>query len=250
LLERGNRKVVVPYAVALAGLIPPSAVRLRRDFAQLLLAIKAHALIHRSHRPVNEKGEIVADIKNDYAAVRDIMKDVMAESSGKAVKDTIKETVDAVTKLMDTTEQKAAKLLGDTSGVTAQQVGRHLKLDKSVAHRRLQAAVSEGFVNNLETRRGQPGKYVCSGQEIESEETLPAVEKLLAVSIPSEILATVQPEPNHPLSDNDLTVADHLATGTAPVLQPAPPPPPLQSGCTVANPSATGFATGLAACNR
>jgi energy-coupling factor transporter ATP-binding protein EcfA2 len=239
-LERSNRKVVVPYAVTLAELIPPSAVRLRRDFAQLLLAIKAHALIHRSHRPVNEKGEIVADIKNDYAAVRDIMKDVMAESSGKAVKDTIKETVDAVTKLMDTTEQKA----GDTSGVTAQQVGRHLKLDKSVAHRRLQAAVSEGFVSNLETRRGQPGKYVCSGQEIESEETLPTIEKLLSVSIPSEILATVQPEPNHSLSDNDLTVADHLATGTAPALRPAPPP--LQSGCTVANPSATGFATGLA----
>jgi hypothetical protein len=135
-------------------------------------------------------------------------------------------------------------LMQNNSALKKLEVG--LKLDKSVAHRRLQAAVSEGFVTNLETRRGQPGKYVCSGQEIESEETLPTVEKLLSVSIPSEILATVQPEPNHPLSDSDLTVADHLATGAAPVLQPAPPPPPLQSGCTVANPSATGFATCLA----
>ena len=33
-------------------LIPPKAVRLRRDFSQLLRAIKAHALLHRAHREV------------------------------------------------------------------------------------------------------------------------------------------------------------------------------------------------------
>jgi energy-coupling factor transporter ATP-binding protein EcfA2 len=180
-LERGNRKVVVPYAVVLARLIPPSAVRLRRDFTQLILAIKAHALIHRNHRKTSEFGEIIADVENDYAAVRDIMKDVMAESSGKAVKETVKQTVAAV--------KQATAGMAEDEGATAQQVGKILKLDKSTARRRLIAALNEGFILDLEARKGQPGKYRCSSQEIESGETLP---------IPSEILATVPPEPNHP----------------------------------------------------
>src|SRR5262249_30647847 len=53
-LAAGNCKVVVPFAKELAGLIPPRSVRLRRDFAQVLLATKAHALLHRYHRAVDD----------------------------------------------------------------------------------------------------------------------------------------------------------------------------------------------------
>jgi hypothetical protein len=45
-LELGEHTVTIPYAKALAKLIPPAAVRLRRDFGSLLALIRSHALLH------------------------------------------------------------------------------------------------------------------------------------------------------------------------------------------------------------
>ena len=52
----GNCNVTIPYAEVLAQLISPKAVRLRRDFSQIILAIKAHALLHREQRFVDDDG--------------------------------------------------------------------------------------------------------------------------------------------------------------------------------------------------
>ena len=60
-LACGERRVIVPFSGTLSQLIPPKAVRLRRDFAQLLRAVMAHALLHRHHRRRNEDGTIKAD---------------------------------------------------------------------------------------------------------------------------------------------------------------------------------------------
>ena len=50
-LAAGNCKVDIPFAKELGRLIVSAkAPRLRRDFAQILLAIKAHALINQQHR--------------------------------------------------------------------------------------------------------------------------------------------------------------------------------------------------------
>ena len=69
----GNKKVVVPFAEELAAMIPPRATRLRRDFPQILLAIKAHALIHCYRRDNNEQGELIADLDLDYGPVADLI---------------------------------------------------------------------------------------------------------------------------------------------------------------------------------
>ena len=45
------------------------------------MAIKAHALIHREHRFENDAGEITADITHDYAVVRELMSDLLAEGA-------------------------------------------------------------------------------------------------------------------------------------------------------------------------
>ena len=56
-LAAGECQVIVFYARTLARLIKETkAVRLRRDFSQLLIAIKAHALLHREHRKRSKKG--------------------------------------------------------------------------------------------------------------------------------------------------------------------------------------------------
>ncbi len=81
----GNKNVVVPFADALATLIPPRATRLRRDFSQIIACIKSHALIHCCRRMNNEKGELVADLDLDYVPVAELIGHITAEGAGIAV---------------------------------------------------------------------------------------------------------------------------------------------------------------------
>jgi hypothetical protein len=80
-LAAGNRSVIVPFAKELGKLIPPRSVRLRRDFSQILLAVKAHALLHRNHRQVDDRGQIVADLDLDYRPVAELMGGIVAEAT-------------------------------------------------------------------------------------------------------------------------------------------------------------------------
>jgi hypothetical protein len=63
-----------------------------------------------------------------------------------------------------------------------------LKLDKSSAWRRLRVASTKGYIVNLETRKGQPGRYRVTNQEVEAEELLPAPE-----AIKGDAVQPVQP---------------------------------------------------------
>lgn len=168
-LEAGERRVVVPFAASLSDKIPAASVRLRRDFGQIIRAIKAHALLHREHRERDGLGQIVASL-DDYRAVADLMGRIVAESSGVAVNPEMQETIDAVALL--------TKNMPDDQGASALDIARQLKLDKSAAWRRLKNAQLEGFVVNLEARRGQPGRYRRTTQKIEPMELLPPAEAL------------------------------------------------------------------------
>jgi hypothetical protein len=169
-LEHGDREVVVSYAEALAEMVPPVAVRLRRDFGQVLCAIQAHALLHREQRDRDDAGRIIADLANDYAAVRELMNAILAEGAGVAVNPAMTETITAV--------EKATATLLQNEGASAQDIGKVLKLDKSAAWRRLIKARNEGFIVNLETRKGMPGKYRATQQEVEPLNILPSVEEM------------------------------------------------------------------------
>ncbi len=91
-LELGERRVTVPYAHELARLVPPKAVRLRRDFKAVLTLIKAHALIHQLSRPRDDRGQIVACCE-DYAVVREIVSDMVSEGVQATIKTTVREVV-------------------------------------------------------------------------------------------------------------------------------------------------------------
>jgi hypothetical protein len=170
-LELGERRVVVPFAAAMAELIPALAVRLRRDVGQVIRAIQAHALLHREQRGRDDDGQIVADIERDYATVRELLNSILAEVSGVAVNKAMTETIDAVS--------KATAGMSEAEGASAQDVGRTLKLDKSAARRRLLAARDEGFVVNLERRKGMPGKYRVTSQNVEHVNILPDAATLI-----------------------------------------------------------------------
>ena len=79
--------------------MPPVAVRLRRDFKTVLMLIRAHALLHQATRQKDEAGRIIATIE-DYAAVRELVADLVAAGVEATVRPEVRETVAAVADLI------------------------------------------------------------------------------------------------------------------------------------------------------
>jgi hypothetical protein len=155
-----------------------------RDVGQVIRAIKAHALMHREHRDRDQDGQIVANVV-DYILVSELMNDILAEGSGLAVSPAVAKTTEAVI--------EATAEMNTDEGATAQAIGKILKLDKSAARRRLVKAANEGFVVNLETRKGQPGRYRATGQAVEGALLLPQPKVLFASQSPANPQEPAQP---------------------------------------------------------
>jgi hypothetical protein len=164
-LAAGERRVAVPYGEAIADLIPPLAVRLRRDFTTLISLIKAHALLHRSNRPVDKDGRIVATVA-DYAAVRGLLFKRFAEGVEATVPPTIRETVAAVGGV------------GGVGEVSITGLAKILGLDKNSAWHRVKRAIERGYLVNREEKRGMPAKIAIADPLPDEIEILPPVEAL------------------------------------------------------------------------
>jgi hypothetical protein len=137
----GITGIDVPFGKVLASTVPTKSLRVRRDFGQLLTAIKTHALLQHEHRTIKRGGVVAADL-TDYAVVRELMSETFATS---ALTKTIKETIAAVRAL-----QPHAMVI---------DVAQHLRINKSSASRRLQEAQAAGYITNAETRAGYPAKF-------------------------------------------------------------------------------------------
>jgi hypothetical protein len=163
-LEAGERQVVVRFAERLADLVPPVAVRLRRDFRLLLTLIAAHALLHRERRGRDEQGRVIATLR-DYVALRELVADLFAEGVDATVKPETREIVAII------------KALGKDE-VSVTEIAKALKLDKGAASRRVSDATAHGYLVNAETRRGRPAR-ICLGDPLPSEiEILPHPDRL------------------------------------------------------------------------
>jgi hypothetical protein len=106
---------------------------------------------------------------DDYAAVRALTVDLISEGVGALVRGTLRETVAAVSALIDR----------GTSEPTILAVASQLKLDKSAASRRVRAAQDAGYLKNLEERRGMPARLAL-GEPLPGDlELLPLSEQLV-----------------------------------------------------------------------
>lgn len=132
-LASGERRVVVPYAAALADVCATAMVRMRRDFSCLLSLIEAHALLHRETRGRDAEGRIVAEIR-DYDEVRRHVADLMAEALEASVPRLMRQTVEVVRSISNEYDR------------SVRVVARMLRIHPSVASRRCQAAVRAGYV--------------------------------------------------------------------------------------------------------
>lgn len=166
-LANAEHGVTVPYSGELAALIPPVAVRLRRDFGAVLSLIRAHAILHQASRARDGEGRVVATTE-DYARVRELVADLVSEGVEATVPPTIRETVGALRRLH----------AEDSEPSTIAALAEELELDKSSAWRRVRAAMDRGYVKNLEDRKGRPARLVPGDSLPDDIEILPTPERL------------------------------------------------------------------------
>ena len=133
------------------------AVRLRRDWNAVSSLIKAHAIMHQRSRETSG-GQIVADLY-DYTAVRSLVSDLVADAVGATVPASVRETVEAVTRL------------DNGFGATVAAVARELEIERSAASRRLATARDRGYLVNQEEKRGKPARYK-PGEPMPGEDVL------------------------------------------------------------------------------
>lgn len=183
----GSRKVSIPYAHDLAEKADPRAVRLRRDFGQVLNLVAAHAILHQATRQRDAYDRILATL-DDYRAVHGLVIDIVSEGVQATVSQATRDTVKAVSEL-----QAEAP---DNKPVNYLQVANRLGLDKTTASRRAKVAIENGYLVNEEDRRGMPARLILGDPLPEPVKLLPSPEDLgggEGMSIPSEYAATMQP---------------------------------------------------------
>jgi hypothetical protein len=161
---------VIPYAMRLAEMIPPVAVRLRRDFTAILHLIMSHAILHQASREQDDRGRIIATIE-DYKAVWDLVAPIVSRGVQMTVPATIRETVQAVERL----EQGKKKGM---VGASLMDVANILHLNRSTVSRRVSACLEEGYLVNRQTKRGQPSRLFVGDPLPGNSVVLPTPESL------------------------------------------------------------------------
>jgi hypothetical protein len=177
LLDLSLHRVEIPYATALAELIPPDAVRLRRDFGAVLGLIAAHAVLHQGTR-ASLDGALLATI-DDYRVVHELVADLVSEGVEATVAETVRETVAAV-----------ARIGTDEKPATLKQLGKELGLDSSSVYRRAAKAIDGGWIVNT-ADKGKPFKLVKGADLPEDKDILPKPWRLEDAMTPEAEMAAV-----------------------------------------------------------
>jgi DNA-binding transcriptional ArsR family regulator len=169
-LAGAEHRVWIPYAKILADLIPPVAVRLRRDFGALMNLIRAHAVLHQASGDRDATGRIIATI-GDYAAVRELVVDLVGEGVETTVPKTVRQTVEAVKWLREGSKGEP---------VTVAELARKLKLDRSTVSRRVRSAKDRGYLRDLEDNPRKPSRLVLGDDLPDDVQILPKPEDVRA----------------------------------------------------------------------
>jgi hypothetical protein len=186
-LALGPSQVIIPYAKRLAELIPPIAVRLRRDFSAILNLIRAHAILHQANRQLDVGGQIIATL-DDYIAVRELVVDLVSDRIEGTVSPTIRQTVAGVQSLLAT----------HSDGVTVAALSKLLGLDKSTTLRRTRVAQERGYLRNLEDRKGKSARLVIGDPLPQDRMVMPAPAELYGCMVASNSGGIDTPPPSVP----------------------------------------------------
>jgi len=215
-LESAEHRLSIPYAKILAELIPPVAVRLRRDFGALLNLIRAHALLHQASRERDAEGCIFASIE-DYTAVRELVVDLVGEGVEATVPSTVRQTVEAVKRLREGSNGEP---------VTVAELARTLKLDRSAVSRRARNAKDRGYLRDLEDNLRKPSRLVLGDDLPEDLQVLPSPEDVRA-GVKERASSNARPDgAQEPLGNGQYSNDAYKACNRARVQEGIKTPPP------------------------
>ena len=162
-IDAGSKAVSIPYLKDLASKVSVTTERMKRDWPQVIMLIKASALLHQGTR-IKTNGQIIAS-KEDYRLVHGLVADLLAEQAGAMVASGVRAIVDAVTSVTGNREEYQN---GVPQKVLAQKVDR----EKGVVSRFVNAAIKAGFIEDKEPHRKE-SKLVVVNRLPEDEVVLP-----------------------------------------------------------------------------
>jgi hypothetical protein len=156
---QGKTRVAVPFVGALADLMPDGAPRLRRDFVTLLSLVRAHAILYQAQRESDAHGRIIATTDGDYATVRALVSDVIAEGVEASVSPAIRDTVTAVRTLQDQGAER----------VSPNALIEYLGVGRSATYDRIRRALLKGYLVN-EAIKSERGMKLVAGAPLPGEQ--------------------------------------------------------------------------------
>ena len=165
-LRWSQHEVIIPFAEDLSNKLQAVAVRLRRDYPQILGLIRVHAILHQQNRSRDPEGRIIAT-EADYTAIRDLVDDIVSEGLDLRITASVRTTVKAAIALC---ESQRVDRYAPPPSTTTTAIAKHLGVDKSATHRHVQVAIAKGFLKNDETRgSGYAGKIRKGAVELPDE---------------------------------------------------------------------------------
>ena len=184
----GERRVVVPFARALVELLPVGAVRVRRDFPQLLTVIKTLAFLHQLQRERDSDGRTIATL-DDYANAAWLLEEVFTASVREGLSNAVRETVEAV-----------RRLCPERGSLAQKELVRELSLSPSTVSYRVHRALDGGWLVNMSTKRGSPAMLV-PGEPLPDRQVLPSVEALSVCADTSGTSSNSRTQAGDPVSE-------------------------------------------------
>lgn len=173
----GIHDVAVPFADVLADELPNGAVRMRRDFRQLLTFVQAIALLHQCQRDRTPEGWIIATLA-DYDAARSLCLAIFDVSVSEGVTPAVREVVEAI---------------HDREEISIAKLSERMSLAGSTLKYRVARALKGGWLVNNETVRGKPYKLAHGAPLPETRHALPTVDQLIATGRADESGKTTRP---------------------------------------------------------
>src|SRR5262249_20951641 len=144
LVLAGVHDAVVPYADHLAAHMPSEPLRIRRDFARLLEALRIFAVLHQRQRRRDADGRVTATLA-DYAMVRALLADTFKI----AVEGLTPKTVALIAKVQQLHAAKAQlRLDADKGAVTVLELMQALRKPKRTVHNWLKPALELGLLED------------------------------------------------------------------------------------------------------
>lgn len=161
----GEHRVAVPFADTLARLVPAGAVRMRRDFPQLLATVQGIACLMQQQRTRTREGWIEATLE-DYAVARELLAATFDVVVAESVSSAVRQTVDAI---------------APNEEVSMPELADRLRLAKSSVSYRVNRAVAGGYLVKDEKRPGHAARVRRGDPLPDLITALPTVEEIRGV---------------------------------------------------------------------